>query len=162
MKARRSFFLPVLLLAAPLAGGQHDHQAMESLGSVHFPVSCAPAVGSTFTRGVALLYSFEYEQAQLAFQNVAQKDPACAMAYWGQAMSLYHQLWERPTKAALEQGSELLGKARELEATPREQDYIKALAVFYGHADTLDHPKRSSAYAQAMEGVAERYPADRE
>jgi len=162
MKARRSFFLPVLLLAAPLAGGQHDHQAMESLGSVHFPVSCAPAVGSTFTRGVALLYSFEYEQAQLAFQNVARKDPACAMAYWGQAMSLYHQLWERPGKAALEQGSELVGKARKLEATPRERDYIQALGVFFSDTNTLDHPKRASAYAQAMQGVSKRYPNDRE
>jgi tetratricopeptide (TPR) repeat protein len=160
-----SFLLP-LLLATPLGARQHDHQAkealVENLGSVDFPISCAPRVSDAFTRGLALLYSFEYEQARLAFRSVAEKDPACAMAYWGQAMSLYHQLWDRPTKAALEEGSLLLGKAQKLEATPREQDYIRALSVFYSHTGTLDHPQRSSAYAKAMQGVAERYPQDRE
>jgi len=163
MKAKRICrFLVILILSTPLAGEEHQHQAMESLGRVNFPISCAPAVQSTFTRGVALLYSFEYEQAQQAFQNVAQKDPACAMAYWGQAMSLFHPLWDRPRKAALEEGAQLLGKARGLVSTPREHDYIQALGVFYSNTDVMDHPKRANAYCEAMRGVTERNPGDRE
>jgi tetratricopeptide (TPR) repeat protein len=163
MKAKPlSGFLLIALLATPLSAEEHQHQAMESLGSVNFPVSCAPAVQSTFTRGVALLYSFEYEQAQQAFQDVARKDPDCAMAYWGQAMSLYHPLWDRPSAATIEEGARLLGKARERKATPRERDYIQALSVFYSNTGTMDHPKRANAYCQAMRGVTERNPGDRE
>jgi tetratricopeptide (TPR) repeat protein len=163
MKARLlSVFLPALLLAPPFFAQEHRHDSMESFGSVNFPVSCDPAVQSTFTRGLALLYSFEYEQAQQAFENVAQRDPACAMAYWGQGMSLYHQLWDRPSKATLERGGQLLSKARELKSTPREHDYIQALSVFYTHIDQLDHAQRAEEYSNAMKGVTERNPDDRE
>src|SRR5579863_3352542 len=129
-----SFILPAVLIAAPLLAQEHHHDAMAAtgdLGSVNFPISCAAGTQQTFTRGVALLYSFEYEQAQQSFETVAQKDPACAMAYWGQGMSLYHQLWDRPSKASLQHGAELLSKARALKSSPREHDYIQALAVFY-------------------------------
>src|ERR1043166_1798371 len=126
---------------SPLVGQEHahHHDAAEALGTVNFPVSCAPAVQKTFTRGMALLYSFEYEQAQRAFENVAKDDPSCAMAYWGQGMSLYHQLWDQPSKASLTKGSELLDKASALKATPREKDYLQALAIFYKDSGTLNH-----------------------
>ena len=163
MKAKPlSRFLLIALLATPLSAADDQHQAQESLGSVSFPISCAPAVQSTFTRGVALLYSFEYEQAQQAFRTVARTDPACAMAYWGQAMSLYHPLWNRPSKAALEEGAQLLTQARGRKSTPRERDYIQALGAFYSNTDTIDHPKRAKAYCEAMRGVTERNPGDRE
>jgi len=129
---------------------------------VNFPTSCAPATQSSFTRGMALLYSFEYEQAEQTFASVAQKDPNCAMAYWGQAMSLYHQLWERPSKSALQHGAELLGKARELKTTPREHDYIQALSAFYRDDDPKKHEARAEAYCKAMKGVVDRNPEDRE
>jgi tetratricopeptide (TPR) repeat protein len=142
---------------------QHRHDADEQLGTVSFPTSCAPAVQSQFERGVALLYSFEYEAADAQFQEVAKKNPRCAMAYWGQAMTLYHQLWSRPTKADLAQGAQLLAKARYLHPpTARERDYIQALSVFYSHTDTLSHTQRADAYCKAMQGVYERNPNDHE
>jgi tetratricopeptide (TPR) repeat protein len=142
---------------------QHHHDADEKLGTVSFATSCAPAVQSQFERGVAFLYSFEYELADAQFEEVAKKDPRCAMAYWGQAMTLYHELWSRPTKADLAQGAELLAKARSLDPpTPRERDYIQALSVFYSDADKLDHSQRADLYAKAMQGVHERNPDDHE
>jgi tetratricopeptide (TPR) repeat protein len=142
---------------------QHHHDADEGLGTVSFPTSCAPAVQSQFERGVALLYSFEYEVADAQFEEVAKKDPRCAMAYWGQAMTLYHQLWNRPSKADLAKGAELLAKARSLKPpTARERDYILALSVFYSDTDKLDHNQRADAYAKAMQGVHERNPNDQE
>ena len=36
-----------------------------------------------------MLHSFWYEKAAEAFAVVAEKDPACSMAYWGIAMTYY-------------------------------------------------------------------------
>ena len=159
-------FICTLSLATDLLVAQepqHHHDADEQVGTVSFPTSCAPAVQSQFERGVALLYSFEYEVADAQFEGVAEKDSHCAMAYWGQAMTLYHQLWDRPSKAALAQGAELLAKARSFNPpTAREREYIQALSVFYSDTDTLDHNQRADAYSKAMEGVYERNPNDRD
>jgi len=159
-------FICTLSLTTDLVSAQepqHHHDADEELGTVSFSTSCAPAVQSQFERGVALLYSFEYEVADGKFSEVTKKDPSCAMAYWGQAMTLYHELWNRPSKADLAQGAELLAKARSLKsATARERDYIQALSVFYADADKLDHNQRADAYAKAMQGVHERNPGDHE
>ena len=164
------FGLLALVLSLPLVTDslaarepQHHHDATEQVGAVSFPTSCAAAVQSQFERGVALLYSFEYELANVQFEEVTKKEPGCAMGYWGQAMTLYHQLWERPSQADLARGAELLAKARALKpATARERDYIQALSVFYSDTDKLDHHQRADAYAAAMKGVHERNPNDSE
>src|SRR5580765_1227717 len=166
MKLRTLFFF--VLVACPLfsllADEGHSHLAPgEKLGNVSFPVSCAAAAQKPFERGVALMHSFEYESAENQFKEVAKQDPGCAMAYWGQALSLYHQLWSRPAKADLKRASDLLAHARELQPkTAREAEYVNALAVFYHDADKIDHRDRANAYAAAMEGVYKHNPQDRE
>ncbi|HEY6271473.1 MAG TPA: hypothetical protein VIX19_05695 [Terriglobales bacterium] len=141
----------------------HAQDASEKLGTVSFPTSCAPGVQQSFERGLALMYSFEYEEAENQFRDVSDHDQQCAMAYWGQAMSLYHQLWARPGQADLKHGAELLERARALKpATGRERDYIEAAAVFYRDTDKLDHPHRADAYSAAMASLYQRYPEDRE
>ena len=78
--------------------GAHHHEDLtaEQLGTVHFPTSCTESVQKGFERGVALLHSFWYEEAQKQFQQVATEDPHCAMAHWGLAMSYWHLLWNLP------------------------------------------------------------------
>ena len=142
---------------------QHHHDGAKSLGTVNFPVSCAPAVQPAFNRAMALLYSFEYESSLQAFEKISARNSKCAMAYWGQAMSLYHQLWDRPTKENLRSGAEYLRKAKAMKApTAREQEYIGALTIFYSDPDKFDHGKRASAYSEAMRKVCEHNPQDRE
>ena len=82
------------------AAAQHDHPAGDpgKLGKVNFPVSCDTAVQLQFSSAVAMLHSFWYEKAADTFSAVAEKDPACGMAYWGIAMTHYHQIWERPAR----------------------------------------------------------------
>src|ERR1700740_389030 len=92
----------------------HHHEASEQLGEVSFPVSCAPASQKPFERGIALLHSFGYEDAQAQFVEIAKDDPNCAMAHWGVAMSLFHQIWERPQDASLKQGLEEIEKAQKI------------------------------------------------
>jgi len=142
---------------------QHAMDPNEKLGAVSFPISCAAGAQKPFERALALLYSFEYEEADKQFQEIAAGDPHCAIAFWGQAMSGYHQLWGRPSKADLKSGWDLVQQAQKLQAkTQREREYIAAIAVFYRDAETIDHKKRAAAYANAMEGVYQRNPKDRE
>jgi len=76
----------------------------ERLGTVSFAVTCAPSVQTSFVRGVALLHDFWYQEAQRQFEEIAKADPNCAMAHWGAAMSLYHQIWDRPDDATVAKG----------------------------------------------------------
>src|ERR1700730_4628046 len=77
-------------------GHHHEELTPAQLGTVHFPVSCSAAVQKSFDRGVALLHSFWYEEAITTFEQIAKDEPQCAMAHWGLAMSLWHQLWNHP------------------------------------------------------------------
>src|ERR1700720_4468493 len=144
---------------------QHEHPAgePEKLGKVNFPVSGDAAVQQQFNRAVAMLHSFWYERAEQEFAAIAQKDPACAMAYWGIAMTLYHPIWEAPGAAALKEGWEAVAKAKSAAPkTQRERDYIAAIETFYKDSDKLDDHTRALAYEKAMEQLQARYPDDRE
>ncbi|MFZ0314924.1 MAG: hypothetical protein WAL85_19635 [Candidatus Korobacteraceae bacterium] len=139
----------------------HHHDATEQLGKVSFPISCAPGSQKAFERGIAQLHSFEYEEAEQQFMQLAQKDPACAMAHWGIAMSLYHQIWERPPDPVLKRGEQEIEKAQKLDAkTERERDYIAALALFYADPAKNDYLTRAKAYSNAMGKLYQKYPTD--
>lgn len=164
----RAVFPPLILALSlaslPLAADDDHHHfdPNEKLGTVSFPVSCSASVQKPFERGVALLHSFAYDEARQQFQEIATTDSHCSMAYWGQAMSLYHQLWSRPAEADMKQGWQLIQQAQTVKAkTQREQDYIAALAAFY-QPDKLEYEQRTGAYAAAMKHVYESYPKDHE
>ncbi len=144
-------------------GQYHEELSAEQLGTVHFPVSCDASVQKPFERGVALLHSFWYEEAEKAFQQVAKDDSRCAMAHWGIAISLWHQLWDHPKAATLTQGFAEVKKAKSLHPkTERERDYIKAMDTFYGRSNKLDHHARAVAYSAAMEKLYQRNSNDHE
>ena len=142
----------------------HEDLTETQLGTVHFPVSCAASVQKPFQRGVALLHSFWYEEAEKEFIDIAKDDPNCAMAHWGIAMSIWHQLWNKPEGEVLARGiSECkateTGKAR---VTAREAGFIDAICAFYSHSDTMDYDARARAYSAAMKKVYEANPDDHE
>ncbi len=145
-----------LFLSLPvLADEDHHHEDLtpDQLGTVHFPVSCSTSAQKTFERGVALLHSFWYEEAEKTFQQVANDDPRCAMAHWGIAMSLWHQLWDNPNDATLKRGADELKKAKSLYSKDaRERGYIAALDTFYEHRN-MEHKVRATAYSERM-GIA--------
>src|SRR5580704_185690 len=110
----------------------HHHDANEKLGNVSFPISCLPGSQKAFERGVALMHSFGYEEAEAQFVEITQQDPACAMAHWGVALSLFHQIWERPGEPSLKRGRGEIETAQKRDAkTDRERGYIAALSDFY-------------------------------
>jgi tetratricopeptide (TPR) repeat protein len=164
--------LPALVFAAALAvpgaaddgkDHQHHHAKPEKLGTITFPISCAPSSQAPFARAVALLHSFWYDEAEKAFGRIAEADPSCAMAHWGVAMSLYHPLWAAPTPAEMERGQAAVAKALAADAkTEREKSYVAAIAAYFKDAATVDHRTRALAYEKAMEAVHRGSPEDRE
>ena len=142
----------------------HDNAPNERLGTVSFKVSCDPAVQGEFTRAVALLHSFWYTEAEKAFLGVAKRDPQCGMAWWGAAMTNYHQVWPSPySPAELSRGIEDAKKAATIGAkTPREKAYIDAIATFYRDADITNTVPRARAYEERMLRLTTDYPDDDE
>lgn len=161
--------LIVAVLLIPVAAAAdtdeagHNHPAPERLGTVHFVTSCAPEVQQDFERAVALLHSFAYEASAQAFAGVAQRDPDCAMAHWGIAMTQYHQLWSPPAPAAMQLGRAQIDQARSLGArSERERQFIGAAAAYFAGDEHAGAAARAQAYQQAMAAVARRNPEDTE
>jgi tetratricopeptide (TPR) repeat protein len=140
--------------------GQQDQQ----LGKVTFPTSCDPGVQAEFDSGVAMLHSYWFLIARRKFEAILQKDPSCAVAYWGVAMDLLgNTLATTPTKAEAQAAWEALEKARAVGAkTPRERDWIEALSAYFRDYDKVPVDARLTAYNAAMERMAQTYPDDYE
>ena len=142
---------------------QHSHAAPEKLGTVTFPTSCRAAVKPAFERALALLHSFAYAASATAFRDVAARDPGCAIAHWGIAMSLFHQLWEPPSGDELREGAEQIRRAVEMRAgSLRERQFIEALDRYYRDPDQEAPAARAKRYARAMADVARNNPRDAE
>ena len=142
----------------------HHSDTPEQLGHVSFPTSCAARSQAPMERGVALLHSFGYTEAQMQFEAIAKDDPACAMAHWGIAMTQFQELWGRPDAASLKLGAEEMAKARALAAppakiTPREQAYIAAMSAFFNPAD-IPFQQRADAYEAKMNALHRDFPED--
>ncbi len=156
--------LLALLLIVPFSSAQdtHDHPAPEQLGEVSFRVSCAPAVQQQFNRGMALLHSFAYSAAEEAFQRVAERDPRCAMAHWGIALSYFRQLWDPPlVPTTIPIAQKEIQRAQQIGAgTERESEFIHALGLIYQDAATVPYQTRASNYERAMSDLASKNPED--
>ena len=134
------------------------------MGEVNFPISCSPAAQAQFNRAVALLHSFFFPETVKAFTAIAEKEPSCAMAYWGVAIS------QRPNPLVgpfpgdvLKVGWEAVEKARAAtQKTERESAWIEALAAFYQDYATVPQRTRTANYEAAMARLAARHPDDAE
>ena len=129
------------------------------LGQVNFPTSCAKEAQPSIETGVALLHSFQYQQADQIFSEAAKRDPHCALAYWGKAMSRYEQLWEFPSGKSLKLGAEDIRRAQTAGApTERERGYIAAAAAFYLAHAKLSETQRVQAYSAALSQLHKQFP----
>jgi tetratricopeptide (TPR) repeat protein len=137
--------------------------AQQHFGKVHFPVACNAAVQDEFDLALAMLHTFSFPAAAETFMTVAQKDPDCAMAYWGIAATAIGSLYGgRPGPMALE-GERAVEKAKAIGGkNARERDYVATVEIFYKGAETLDYAARVRAYANALKQLHRKYPEDRE
>jgi tetratricopeptide (TPR) repeat protein len=155
--------LMICLCIAMFALEPPGANAFQHFGEVHFPIACKPAVQEDFNMALAMLHTFSFPAAANTFTAISQRDPECAMAYWGLAATAIGSLYGgRPGPMAL-QGENAVKRAQAIGGkTPRESDYIAAIAVFYRGADKLDYATRVHAYAKALEQLHRKYPRDRE
>src|SRR3954468_21742103 len=150
-------------LIAPLSQ-EVARAAEERLGEVSFPISCSPAAQQQFNRAVAMQHSFLFPETVKAFTIIAEKEPSCAMAYWGIAIS------QRPNPLVgpfpgdvLKRGWEAIEKARAgSQKTERESAWIEALAAFYQDYATVPQRTRTADYEAAMARLSARYLDDAE
>src|SRR5438105_5037859 len=147
---------------------------LRAAGTIDFKVSCATEVRPEFTRGVALLHSFFYEEARRIFTSVAEQDPNCAMAQWGIAMTWWHPIWTPPTSDEMRAGKAAAEKALAMKTgTDLERGFITALNAYYNTPDSptaglvgqschgpVGAPDRVVAYEKAMRQLSEKYPDD--
>src|SRR6187399_3212171 len=155
----------VLLASAVIALNHAAARATEErLGEVNFPISCSPAAQQQFDRAVAMQHSFFFPETVKAFTAIAEKEPSCAMAYWGIAIS------QRPNPLVgpfpgdvLKRGWEAVEKARAApQKTEREIAWIEALAAYYQDYASVPQQRRTANYEAAMARLSARYPDDGE
>jgi tetratricopeptide (TPR) repeat protein len=152
----------VLLLLAFMAPGALRAQGTR-LGTLRFPNSGAPVAQRPFIRGVLLLHSFEYTAAAAAFREAEKADPGFALAYWGEAMTWTHPVWNQQDVDSARAVLQRLGptqEARQAKAhTRREQGYLEAVEILYGEGPKA---RRDTLYCAAMERLSAAHPKDLE
>ncbi|MDA1372669.1 MAG: hypothetical protein O2971_18190 [Proteobacteria bacterium] len=136
--------LGLLILSIP------NHVSAADSTQLHFQNTCRADVHAEFDSAVALLHSFEYPESTAAFNAIAEKDPDCAMAYWGLAMNIWHPLWARPSRQDLQNGASVLSRTESLSVSSREASYINALKSFFSSDDVATHVERAGMYEENM------------
>jgi tetratricopeptide (TPR) repeat protein len=153
--ARHRWVLAGLLIATGPARAQ-------TLGQLEFPNSGNAAAQAPFLRGLALLHSFEYDDAAQAFRQAQSADSSFALAYWGEAMTFTHPLWNQQDTAAAAAVLRRLGATSEMRLarapTARERGYLQvAEALYFGDAGKA---RRDTLACLALERLARDYPDD--
>jgi hypothetical protein len=166
MRSRLTLAVLVLVAGTPLQAQEHHHPPTdEQVGAVRFPVSCAPEVRAGFERAVAMLHSFWFPAAEREFTAVAERDPGCAMAHWGLAMTMMGNPFtaQLPSAEPMRRGREAAERARDLaaSATARERGYVAAVVVFYQPGE-LALRARMAAHEAELERLATDEPDDPE
>ncbi|TMA25842.1 MAG: hypothetical protein E6J88_09390 [Deltaproteobacteria bacterium] len=127
------------------------------LGSAELHSSCAPAAQKEILRGELLLHSFMYETSREAFQAAQKKDPHCAIAWWGEAMTWDHPLWG---EADLPAGRKALAAMPQSDRlTPLEKGLIEAAQADYS---SDDDDVRHAAWTERLARLHADLPKDDE
>lgn len=115
----------IAVFTAPVSSQQY--------GTTDFHASGDPRAHAVFIRGLVMLHNFEYEDARETFRQAREVDPDFVMAYWGEALTHEHPLWNQQNlsaaRAVLEQ----------LAPTAGERDY---------------------AYSAVLKTISETWPED--
>lgn len=161
---KASLIASSLALASTAAVAHGDDPAAKKgkLGAVLFKTSCSAEAQKQFERALAMLHSFYFPETVKAFSAIAETDPACAIAYWGIAVSQRPNPLVGPFDAAtLKRGLDAVMKGEAIGAkTERERDWLGAVKAFYQDYETVDQATRTANYEKAMAALAKKYPGD--
>lgn len=137
--------------------------ASQKLGTLDFPTSDSADAQAHFVTGVLYMHSFEYPSALKEFREAERIDPGFAMAYWGEAMTYTHPVWDQQdadaARAALAKLAPTPAARLARAPTERERAYLHTVDILYGDGTK---PARDTAYSAAMAELAAHYPKDAE
>ena len=155
---------------------------LRAVGTVKLRSSCGPEAQAGIERATALLHSFFYDEARRVFGEVAAKQPGCALAHWGVAMTFWHPIWTPPAPDERAAGRQAIERARAAGGgNDVERGLIAALSAYYadptanataatgtgeagqschGLTGGAEHAARALAYEQAMERLFAEHPGD--
>jgi len=145
---------------APLFEGMGDHS--------HAITTKEPLAQKFFDQGLTLSFGFNHAESIRSFRAAQKLDPDCAMCFWGEALATGPNINVTSNGKAIMSDDErksafaALQKALALKskATQVEQDYIDALTSRYNGEPGTPREPLDMAYAEAMRGLAQKYPAD--
>jgi tetratricopeptide (TPR) repeat protein len=154
----------VIFIAAPVAAqtGQ-DVPLYHNLGTLHHRISTSvPLAQRYFDQGFRLTFGFNHAEAIAAYRHAAALDTSCAMCWWGVAWAFGPNINAAMDSASGVAAYQAIGEAlkRLAGASPRERAYIHAMAERFGPNPLAHRGARDSAYARAMDRVADAYPDD--
>jgi len=166
---RYARLLLTTVFASSVLLGQNVHAAShtgdkDKLGTVQFPTSCSAESQPMLEKGLALLHHMTYVGARATFEDVANNEPDCAMAYWGVAMSVIHPLWsDPPDKDEFSKGQAMLELAKSKgKKTPHELAYIEAVERYYFQGRKTKETTNLIAFEKGWQKVHEAFPDDPE
>jgi hypothetical protein len=164
------------LLALPLLAdsamaqatpGHGDHAPairlfQTELGRHHWPVTTAVQEAQAyFDQGLRLMYAYDPANARLSFEAARQKDPRCALCWWGEAWSVGPYFNGGMRAADVPAAFAAIQRAQSLAATtsPVEQALIEAMRTRY-LPEPPEQGRRGldSMYAAAMAHVYSQFP----
>ena len=135
---QQAFLLGPTRIAKPIEG--------IGRGAIQFPISTeSDAAQKFFEQGIALLHTFSYKDAEIAFRTVVELDPDCPMGYWGLAQAherrpAFAQVFAKAAKDRCDRNRPAL-----------EQRWTLLLSDFYENLEATDLATRSANRVQALE-----------
>ncbi|SIO05928.1 tetratricopeptide repeat protein [Chitinophaga niabensis] len=112
-----------------------------------------------FNQGLNMYYSYHLREATASFKEAARFDPTCAMAYWGQALSLgpgYNFAHTYSMPKSVPAVLQLMNQNIE-HASDKEKQLIAVMNRRYDETKHLNIP-----YAIGMKELMTRYPQDQD
>ena len=151
--------LMTLAAIGPLSAQTPPLRAGGDLGQEKGP--CLEDAQVVVDRGFSLLHSFQYEWARGEFQEATELDPACAMAWCGEALTYNHALWEPPTREEIGLAQAALAKARlAARVTLQQRRFIGAVNLLFENHRSVPKPGRDEAFHEEMARIHKENPTE--
>src|SRR5262245_40808000 len=135
----------------------------EGLGRIDFPNSGPRAAQAAFVRGVLLLHSFEYVDAAEAFREAQALAPDFALAYWGEALTHNHPIWQEEdretARAVLARLAPTPAERAAKCGDERERALLRSVETLFGDGTRAE---RARAYEACLAALSTRHPDDLE
>jgi hypothetical protein len=138
-------------------------RARAPLDWAHHPIATArPAAQRAFDEGLTYYYAYAPQDAVGRFLAAAKADPASAMAHYGAALAYGPNINESYDLANAAKARAELARAHALAsgASAEERALIAALDARYTPVTSAQIGAAQTAYAAAMDAVANAYPRD--